>query len=42
VLEPLRADAFPTLVAAHLPFPSVGWVAINGDAYRWVPVIWDY
>lgn len=30
------------LVAAHLPFPSVGRVAVNGDAFRWVPVIWDY
>ena len=30
------------LVAAHLPFPSVGRVAIDGDAFRWVPVIWDY
>ncbi|MFJ1302807.1 MBL fold metallo-hydrolase [Pseudomonadota bacterium AL_CKDN230030165-1A_HGKHYDSX7] len=30
------------LVAAHLPFPSVGRVARDGDAYRWVPVIWDY
>ncbi|MFY3653060.1 MBL fold metallo-hydrolase [Achromobacter xylosoxidans] len=30
------------LVAAHLPFPSVGRVAIDGDAFRWAPVIWDY
>ncbi|SFN47123.1 MBL fold metallo-hydrolase [Variovorax sp. OV329] len=30
------------LVAAHLPFPSVGRVALDGDAFRWVPVIWDY
>ncbi|CUK17382.1 MBL fold metallo-hydrolase [Achromobacter xylosoxidans] len=30
------------LVAAHLPFPSVGRVAIDGEAFRWVPVIWDY
>jgi glyoxylase-like metal-dependent hydrolase (beta-lactamase superfamily II) len=30
------------LVAAHLPFPSVGRVAIEGDIYRWVPVIWDF
>ncbi|MDX3876975.1 MBL fold metallo-hydrolase [Achromobacter denitrificans] len=30
------------LVAAHLPFPSVGRVAVDGDAFRWVPVIWDY
>ena len=30
------------LVATHLPFPSVGRVAIAGDAFRWVPAIWDY
>ena len=30
------------LVATHLPFPSVGRVAVAGDAFRWVPVIWDY
>ncbi len=30
------------LVAAHLPFPSVGRVAADGDAFRWVPVIWDF
>jgi len=30
------------LVATHLPFPSVGRVAAHGDAFRWVPVFWDY
>lgn len=30
------------LVATHLSFPSVGRVAIDGDAYRWVPAYWDY
>lgn len=30
------------LVATHLPFPSVGHVAIDGDGFRWVPVIWDF
>jgi glyoxylase-like metal-dependent hydrolase (beta-lactamase superfamily II) len=30
------------LVATHLPFPSLGRVAINGDTFRWVPVFWDY
>ncbi|KQU16174.1 MBL fold metallo-hydrolase [Methylobacterium sp. Leaf94] len=30
------------LVATHLPFPSVGRVAVQGDAFRWVPVFWDY
>ena len=31
-----------SLVATHLPFPSVGHVAVAGDAFRWVPAIWDY
>lgn len=30
------------LVATHLPFPSVGRVAVAGDAFRWVPAVWDY
>jgi glyoxylase-like metal-dependent hydrolase (beta-lactamase superfamily II) len=30
------------LVATHLPFPSIGHVAIDGEAYRWVPKFWDY
>lgn len=30
------------LEATHLPFPSVGRVAVDGDAFRWVPVFWDY
>lgn len=30
------------LVATHMPFPSVGHVAIDGDAFRWVPISWDY
>lgn len=30
------------LVATHLPFPSVGRVAIDGDGFRWVPAFWDY
>ena len=29
-------------VATHLPFPSVGRVAVNGDAFRWVAAFWDY
>ncbi|WP_428674423.1 MBL fold metallo-hydrolase [Reyranella sp.] len=31
-----------TLVATHLPFPSVGRVAVAGDAFRWVPAVWDF
>ncbi|MBY3596571.1 MBL fold metallo-hydrolase [Rhizobium bangladeshense] len=30
------------LVATHLPFPSVGRVAVDGEVFRWVPVFWDY
>ncbi len=30
------------LVATHMPFPSVGHVAVDGDAFRWVPTFWDY
>ncbi|MHC2087147.1 MBL fold metallo-hydrolase [Methylobacterium sp. CM6244] len=30
------------LIATHLPFPSVGRVAVDGDAFRWVPLFWDY
>ena len=36
------ADSGGLLVATHLPFPSVGHVAVDGDAFRWVPVFWDY
>ena len=30
------------LVAGHLPFPSVGRVALAGDVFRWVPADWEY
>ncbi|MCV9966729.1 MBL fold metallo-hydrolase [Pararhizobium sp. BT-229] len=30
------------LVATHLPFPSLGHVAVDGDHFRWVPTFWDY
>jgi glyoxylase-like metal-dependent hydrolase (beta-lactamase superfamily II) len=30
------------LVATHMPFPSVGHVAVDGDAFRFVPAFWDY
>ena len=36
------AETGEMLVATHLPFPSVGRVATDGDAFRWVPVFWDY
>ena len=30
------------LVSTHMPFPSVGRVAADGDLFRWVPAWWDY
>lgn len=36
------AESGELLVATHMPFPSVGHVATDGDAFRWVPVFWDY
>ncbi|GAV41461.1 MBL fold metallo-hydrolase [Streptomyces acidiscabies] len=30
------------LVASHLPFPSVCRVATTGNAFRFVPAVWDY
>jgi glyoxylase-like metal-dependent hydrolase (beta-lactamase superfamily II) len=36
------AVAGEPVVAAHLPFPSLGRVAVDGEAFRWVPALWDY
>ena len=36
------AETGEQLVATHLPFPSVGRVAADGDTFRWVPIFWDY
>ncbi|MCK1390359.1 MBL fold metallo-hydrolase [Bradyrhizobium sp. 1] len=36
------AETGEMLVATHLPFPSIGRVATDGDAFRFVPVFWDY
>jgi glyoxylase-like metal-dependent hydrolase (beta-lactamase superfamily II) len=36
------AETGGLLVATHMPFPSVGHVAVAGDAFRWVPALWDY
>lgn len=30
------------LVATHLPFPSVCHVAVAGNAFRFLPAVWDY
>jgi glyoxylase-like metal-dependent hydrolase (beta-lactamase superfamily II) len=36
------AETGELLVATHMPFPSVGHVAVAGNAFRWVPSVWDY
>jgi glyoxylase-like metal-dependent hydrolase (beta-lactamase superfamily II) len=41
LMRELAATREP-LVATHLPFPSICHVALDGDAFRCVPVVWDY
>lgn len=36
------ADNGSWLISTHMPFPSVGRVAANGELYRWAPAWWDY
>jgi glyoxylase-like metal-dependent hydrolase (beta-lactamase superfamily II) len=36
------AETGALLAAAHVAFPSIGHIAKNGDAFRFVPVQWDY
>lgn len=36
------AETGSMLAAAHIAFPSIGHIAKNGDAFRFVPVLWDY
>jgi len=36
------AETGELLVAAHLPFPSLGRVAVDGDVFRFVPALWEY
>ncbi|MCK1422474.1 MBL fold metallo-hydrolase [Bradyrhizobium sp. 182] len=36
------AETGEMLVATHMPFPSVGRVAVDGEAFRFVPIFWDY
>jgi glyoxylase-like metal-dependent hydrolase (beta-lactamase superfamily II) len=36
------AETRELLVGCHLPFPSVGRVAVAGDAFRFVPAYWAY
>ncbi len=41
LMRELAATREP-LVATHLPFPSICHVALDGDAFRCVPAVWDY
>ena len=41
LLQELSASG-ELLVATHLPFPSLGHVAVDGDKFRWAPMYWDY
>jgi glyoxylase-like metal-dependent hydrolase (beta-lactamase superfamily II) len=41
LLQELAATG-EALVATHLSFPSVCRVAFAGNAFRWVPEVWDY
>ncbi|MGH9971197.1 MAG: MBL fold metallo-hydrolase, partial [Pyrinomonadaceae bacterium] len=36
------AETGEPLVAAHLPVPAVGRVAVASDVFRFVPAIWEY
>lgn len=36
------AEIGELLVATHVPFPSVGHVAVSGDTFRWVTTFWDF
>jgi glyoxylase-like metal-dependent hydrolase (beta-lactamase superfamily II) len=36
------AETGELLVATHMPFPSIGHVAVTGDTFRWVPTFWDF
>ena len=41
LLRELAATA-ESLVATHLPFPSVCRVGLAGNAFRCVPTVWNY
>ncbi len=43
-----RREIFPRLAAEgvrvvgyHLPFPGLGHIQASGNAFRWVPALWD-
>jgi hypothetical protein len=35
------AETVAQLAATHVPFPSIGRVAVDSDDLRFVPVFWD-
>ena len=41
LLQELAASG-ESMVATHLPFPSVCRVSVAGDVFRWVPAMWEY
>lgn len=41
LLRELAATREP-LIATHLSFPSAGRVALSGNAFRWIPMGWEY
>lgn len=41
LLDRAAADEL-IMVGYHLPFPGVGRVARRGNAYRWVPAVWQW
>ena len=41
LLRELAASREP-FMATHLPFPSIGRVAVSGGAFRFVPADWEY
>jgi glyoxylase-like metal-dependent hydrolase (beta-lactamase superfamily II) len=36
------AETGELLLATHLSFPAACHVKVDGDVFRWVPVVWDY
>jgi glyoxylase-like metal-dependent hydrolase (beta-lactamase superfamily II) len=41
LLRELASTGEPML-GTHLPFPSVCRASVAGDAFRWVPALWEY
>jgi glyoxylase-like metal-dependent hydrolase (beta-lactamase superfamily II) len=41
LLRELASTGEP-MMGTHLPFPSVCRASVAGDAFRWVPALWEY